>query len=263
MTTIATRNVNGIRAIAKKWLADWIEHHDLDIICLQETKAFEHQIPSDLQKLSYDYDYVWHAGSRPWYAGTAIFYKKTFWPSCANNFEGYDMLSEDGRITQFCQDDLIVLNGYFPNWGTRADGTEMLSYKLKFYDEIITYVQDLQAQWYTVITTGDFNIVHTERDIARPEANADSIGFKRVERAKIGSFMDKTNSLDMRRHLHPDTIDHYTRWSYRGWARYRNVGRRIDYFMVQEDLESSIISCEHLDEVMWSDHCPIVLELSD
>lgn len=258
---IGSRNVNGIRAIAKKWFTDRVESNDLDIVAIQETKAFDTQIPNELQKISYDYQYVWHAGMRPGYSGTAIFYKKKFWPHCTNTFDGYPVLSEDWRITQFCQDDFIVLNGYFPNGWTRADGTEMLSYKLNFYDELIDYIQELQQEGKKVITTGDFNIVHTARDIARPEANANSIGFKPVERAKIGEFMETTNSLDMWRHLNPDEVDSYTRRSYRWWARYRNVGRRIDYFMVDEQLKNSVIDCIPQQDVMGSDHCPLILQL--
>lgn len=128
---------------------------------------------------------------------------------------GYEHLSDDGRITELTIGDLKLINGYFPNGGTRADGTEMLSYKLNFYDTIIAYVQDLKAQGFHTITTGDFNIVHTPIDIARPKENENTIGFLPIERAKIGSFMDDTGSIDMRRHLHPEATDHYTWRSYR------------------------------------------------
>ncbi len=261
---IATRNVNGIRAIADKWFVERVRTHDFDIVCIQEPKAFEHQIPSNLSILWYDYNYVRHAGTRPWYAGTAIFYKKKFWQLSGNNsFEGYDLLHDDGRITELTLDKLKIINGYFPNGGSRADGREMLSYKLSFYDQIINYVNELKAQGFQTIVTGDFNIVHTAIDIARPKENENTIWFLPVERAKIGSFIQETKSLDMRRHLHPETLDHYTWWSYRAGARPRNVGRRIDYMMVDEHLKNSILSCEHQDHVMGSDHCPVVLELKD
>lgn len=259
---IATRNVNGIRAIADKWFVDRVRTNDLDIVCIQEPKAFEYQIPASLQSLSYDYDVIWHAGTRPGYAGTAIFYKKKFWQLQGNNtFEWYDLLHDDGRITELTIWDLTILNGYFPNGWTRADGTEMLSYKLSFYDQIIDYVNTIKKSWQHTISTGDFNIVHTPIDIARPKENENTIGFLPIERAKIGSFIEDTNSLDMRRHLHPEATDHYTRRSYRAGARPRNVGRRIDYMMVDENLQNSILSCDHQDQVMGSDHCPVVLEL--
>ena len=260
---IATRNVNGIRAIADKWFVDRVRSHDLDIVCIQEPKAFADQIPTSLQSLSYDYDYIWHAWSRPWYAGTAIFYKKKFWQLSGNNrFDGYDLLHDDGRITEITIDKLKIINGYFPNGWSRADGTEMLSYKLNFYDQIIDYVNELKSQWFQTIVTGDFNIVHTPIDIARPKENENTIGFLPIERTKIGSFIDQTQSLDMWRHLNPEAINHYTRRSYRAGARPRNVGRRIDYMMVDKTLERNIISCEHQDQIMWSDHCPVICKLS-
>jgi exodeoxyribonuclease-3 len=261
---IATRNVNGIRAIAEKWFVERITVNDLDIVCIQEPKAFDHQIPTSLQSLSYDYNYIWHSGSRPGYAGTAIFYKKKFWQLPGNNtFAWYDLLHDDGRITELTIWEMKILNWYFPNWGTRADGTEMLSYKLNFYDQIIDYTNEIQSQWFKTIVTWDFNIVHTPIDIARPKENENTIGFLPIERAKIGSFIEQTHSLDMFRYLHPDQIDAYTRRSYRAWARPRNVGRRIDYMMVDKKLNNNIISCEHQDQVIGSDHCPVILELKD
>lgn len=247
---IATRNVNGIRAVADKGFTDRVRTYDFDIVCIQEPKAFEHQIPTSLQSLSYDYHYVRHAGNRPGYAGTAIFYKQKFGNlTGSNSFAGFDVLSDDGRITELTIGDLKIINGYFPNGGTRADGTEMLSYKLGFYDTIIDYItQQHQGGFYT-ITTGDFNIVHTAIDIARPKENENTIGFLPVERAKIATFMQETTSLDMRRHLHPETLDAYTRRSYRAGARPRNIGRRIDYMMVDQRLSDQIITCEHQDQI--------------
>lgn len=262
MLKIATRNVNGIRAVAEKWFVDRVRTNDLDFVCIQEPKAFEHQIPASISALSYDYDYVRHAGTRAWYAGTAIFYKKKFWTLSGNNtFQGFDKLHDDGRITELTLDNLKIINWYFPNWGTRADGTEMLSYKLDFYDQIISYVKGLQAQGFQTIVTWDFNIVHTPIDIARPKENENTIWFLPIERAKIGSFMDMTQSLDMWRHLHPEQLDGYTRRSYRAGARPRNVGRRIDYMMVDHSLSDQINACEIQCNVMWSDHCPVILEM--
>ena len=258
---IATRNVNGIRAIAEKWFVDRVKEYDLDIVCIQEPKAFEHQIPAALQALSYDYEVLRHAGTRPGYAGTTIFYKKKFWPLTGiNTFDNHDLLHDDGRITEITIDKLKIINGYFPNGGMRADGSEMLSYKLNFYDQIINYTKMLQSQGFQTIVTWDLNIVHTPIDIARPKENENTIGFLPIERAKIGSFMEQTQSLDMWRHLHPEQLDSYTRRSYRAGARPRNVGRRIDYMMVDHSLENNIISCEIQNHIMWSDHCPVILE---
>lgn len=131
-------------------------------------------------------------------------------------------------------DNILLINGYFPNGGTRANGQEMLTYKLAFYDELETYIESKKAEGYEIILTGDFNICHTEKDIARPEANKNSIGFLPIERKRIGDFMQSCGLTDMFRYLHPKKNDEYTRWSYRAGARQRNVGRRLDYFMLSE-----------------------------
>jgi len=174
----------------------------------------------------------WHTGKRAGYAGTAILAKEKFVTTC-NNHEHSNMFHEDGRITEVeLNNKVLLINGYFPNGWTRADGTEMLSYKLRFYDELESYILQKKAEWYEIILTWDMNIVHTEIDIARPDANKKSIWFLPVERKRIWDFMNKCGLSDMFRYYHPHMVDEYTRWSYRGWARDRNVGRRIDYFMV-------------------------------
>jgi exodeoxyribonuclease-3 len=142
------------------------------------------------------------------------------------------MFYEDGRVTQIQFDypaapggegNTVLLNIYFPNGGTRADGTEMLSYKLAFYDHLIAYIQQLQADGKHVIVVGDYNICHTEIDIARPEANQNSIGFLPIEREKVSEYLDQAQMIDVFRHFHPEMVDEYTWRSYRGGARDRNV----------------------------------------
>ena len=256
---ILSRNVNGIRAVMKKDFL-WIIHkEDPDIFCLQETKAFVHQMPPEMQVLPHHQHMCRHAGTRAGYAGTAIFAKTAYTHSC-NTFDHSDKFHEDGRITEIEVADMVLLiNGYFPNWWTRADGTEMLSYKLAFYDELETYILWKMKEWYEVILTWDMNIVHTEIDIARPKENQKSIWFLPVERKRIGDFMQTCGLTDMFRHFSPDALDEYTRWSYRAGARARNVWRRIDYFMLSEWLLKKAISCTHRQDILGSDHCPVEL----
>ena len=261
---IATRNVNGIRAVASKWFVEWILHEDIDILCIQEPKAFESQIPVEVKTGCSDYDYVRHRGSRPWYAGTAIFYKKNLINSIIHNkneFEWYEQLSDDGRTTEIEFNNIKLINCYFPNGGERADGTEMLTYKLRFYETMAAYIESCQAQGFEVIVTGDFNICHREIDIARPKENQNSIGFLPIEREKIWRLMQSRQLVDMFRHLHGDIPDKYTRRSYRAGARPRNVGRRLDYMMASSWLVQKISSCEHYDQTIGSDHCPVMIEL--
>jgi len=243
----------------KKGFTEWLQKENPDILCIQETKAFEHQMPPELKYLMKDYEYVWHSGTRPGYAGTAIFYKDfPEYTEVTSVFDDIPEFYEDGRVTQLSINGLVLLNLYFPNGWARANGDDMLGYKLKFYDKFIAYCNTLVAQGKKVIACGDYNICHREIDIARPEANKDSIGFLPEERVKIDEFVSH-GYLDVFRHLHGDVTDRYTRRSYRAGARPRNVWRRIDYFFVSENLKSSIQECIQQDAVQGSDHCPVSL----
>lgn len=256
---ISSRNVNGIRAVMNKWFASRLAKENPDVLCLQETKAFEHQMPPELKYIMKDYHYIRHSGTRPGYAGTAIFYRDfPEYTEVTSMFEDIPEFYEDGRVTQLAFDGVVLLNIYFPNGWARANGDDMLWYKLKFYDKFIAYCDSLVAQWKKVIACGDYNICHREIDIARPEANKNSIWFLPEERAKIDEFISH-GYLDVFRHVHGDVTDKYTRRSYRAGARPRNVWRRIDYFFVSENLKDNIVDCIQQDAIQGSDHCPVSL----
>ena len=252
---ILSRNVNGIRSVVQKWFADTIRLLDPDIVCLQETKAFVHQCPQEIYDLGYTI--TRHTGTRAGYAGTAILSKKAP-DSYATSF-AQSVFHEDGRVTEVTYGNTCILNIYFPNGWTRADGTEMLTYKLSFYDTLMSYLQT-HKQWQRVIVIGDLNICHTAIDIARPKENVHSIGFLPIERAKIGEFLT-SGFVDAFRHLYPDALNQYTWWSYRSWAKANNVGRRIDYACVSREYANDILSFAHYPEITGSDHCPIMIEV--
>ena len=261
---IASRNVNGIRAVIQKWFFDWVKSINADIICLQEVKAFENQIPSEVRFYMSDYDYLWHQGSRPWYAWTAIFFKK--WIEIVekkSNFSFHEF-SDEGRVTEiiFKYDWIVIhlLNVYFPNGWERADWTEMLTYKLDFYEKIRQYIQKIRDNWDSVIICGDFNICHTEIDIARPKENENSIWFLPIERAEMNKLEDDW-LIDVFRRLNPWLKGHYTWWSYRWGARERNVWWRLDYFWISPELISILKAIQHHEDVFWSDHCPVMISL--
>ncbi|MDR2190257.1 MAG: exodeoxyribonuclease III [Candidatus Peribacteria bacterium] len=261
---IASRNVNGIRAVLKKDFFPRVKATNADIFCFQEVKAFESQIPAEIRFHLADYQYVRHHGSRPGYAGTALFFRKDM-NITEKKAEFSDlMFREDGRMTQlnfwYQNKEIALLNLYFPNGNPRADGTEMLPYKLAFYEKYRAYMHSLRAEGKRVISTGDFNICHKEIDIARPEANKDSIGFLPIERAEMDTLVAE-HYHDVFRTLHPTAKDSYTRRSYRSGARERNVGWRLDYFWVDEAVLPWIATIEHQETVEGSDHCPIILEL--
>lgn len=262
---ILSWNVNWIRAVIQKWFFDRIKENDADIICLQEVKAFENQIPPEIRFHMFDYDYLWHKWTRPGYAGTAIFYKK--WINIIDKKSDFSFheFYDEGRVTEIvfqCWADVVhLLNVYFPNGWNRADGTEMLSYKLDFYEKMRQYVQWIRDEWEAeVIICGDFNICHTEIDIARPKENENSIWFLPIERAEMDK-LENDGLVDVFRKLNPDLKNQYTWWSYRGWARERNVGRRLDYFWISPILFNDVQLMEHQTNIWWSDHCPIKLVL--
>jgi len=261
---ILSWNVNWIRAVIQKWFFDWVKENDADIICLQEVKAFEVQIPTELKFHLSGYNYLRHKWARPGYAWTAIFFKK--WIEVVEKKSDFPFheFSDEGRVTEIAfnygEDIVHLLNVYFPNGWDRADWTEMLSYKLDFYEKMRQYIQWIRDNWEQVIICGDFNICHTEIDIARPKENENSIGFLPIERAEMDNF-ENDDMIDVFRRLNPELKDQYTWWSYRGWARERNVGWRLDYFWVNPNLFDKVVGMVHQVEVLGSDHCPICLEL--
>lgn len=258
---IISRNVNWIRAVLQKGFLQRVQQENPDILCLQEVKAFEHQMPAELRFAMQEYDYIRHRSERPGYAGTAIFYKKDLnIKRSLNLFPECPILNDDGRVTAIERSDFLLLNIYFPNGGDKADGTEMLSYKLKFYQDYQNFVKEKIDQDKKVVTTWDFNICHHPIDIARPKENENSIGFLPIERAEMDK-MEAMGLIDVFRLQNPELTDKYTWWSYRAWARPRNVGWRLDYFRVSKNVIANLWLMKHYDQVLGSDHCPIWLEI--
>jgi len=253
---ILSRNVNGIRAVVGKWFVQTIQRLNPDVICLQETKAFVYQCPAEVLELGYEI--CRHAGTRAGYAGTAILTKNI--PHYHCNIFHESMFHEDGRLTQVAFGDTIIINGYFPNGGTRADGTEMLSYKLAFYDALIVLIDQHHADGKQLIVVWDYNVCHTAIDIARPKENQTSIWFLAVERDKVSAFLSR-GMVDVFRHLYPEATGQYTWWSYRAWAKQNNVWRRIDYACVSQSLIDRVTWFAHYPDISGSDHCPLMIQI--
>ena len=261
---IITWNVNWIRAVAKKWFKDFIYSENPDILCIQETKAFEDQFLKDVWKLDW-YKYVWHAWKRAGYAWSVIFYKENIKViDTKKHFDDIEHFYTDWRVTElefiYNNEKVVLFNWYFPNGWTRTDGTEMLTYKLDFYDHLIDYLRKIKKSWKNIILTWDFNICHTGIDIARPKENQNSIWFLPIERKKIWELINDWN-IDVWRYFYPDKKDVYSWWSYRAKARARNVWWRIDYFVVNKEFIKYVKDIEYMTEITWSDHCPVKLEL--
>ncbi len=252
-------NVNGIRAAAKKGFLDWFQQSDADLICLQEVKAFPEQLPASLRSAD-GYHVYWHNGSKKGYSGVAT-YSRLLAESIKHQFDqSVELFHEDGRIIETEFKTFTLLNIYFPNGNARAGEEDVLSKKLQFYEYFLNYMNKLKSEGKSIIACGDYNIAHTEIDIARPKENEKSIGFLPIEREWISKIIDH-DYVDVFRHFHPDVRDSYTWWSYRTKARDRNIGWRIDYFFISSDLVDKIKNVAHQQDIFGSDHCPLFIEI--
>ncbi len=250
--TFISWNVNGIRAVGKKEALKWIDDAGVDFLGLQEIKAEADQIPDTIFDRNYKFQSI-NSSSNKGQSGVALY---TDIKGEAFSCDHVDILDE-GRINEYHFGNIAYFNVYFPN-GQRSE--ERLVYKLAFYERFLEYILELHKEGKSIIVCGDVNTAHHSIDLARPKANEKTSGFLPVERA----WQDKllaAGFIDTFRYMHGDVEDRYSWWSYRAAARKNNVGWRIDYFYVSDDLKENIVDAEILDEVMGSDHCPVKLVL--
>ncbi|MFH0776061.1 MAG: exodeoxyribonuclease III [Patescibacteria group bacterium] len=245
-------NVNGIRAVAKKGFLEWLASGPADIVALQETKAAANQLGPNLLEPD-GYRSFWNAAERPGYSGVAT-YAKVAPLKVEQNFSA-PVLNGEGRILLTEFPEFYFLNVYFPNGKM---GPHRLEFKLNFYDEFLKLIEKLRKK-KPIVFCGDVNTAHEPIDLARPKENEMISGFLEVERKWLDKVVAK-NYLDAFRFLHP-TEQKFSWWSQRSRARERNVGWRIDYFFVSNELKKNVSRAEILDEIEGSDHCPILLEL--
>lgn len=251
---IISWNVNGIRAVAKKGLADFLQNAKPDIIGLQETKI------SDAKKAEHDFGFknyqeYWFGAERPGYSGTALLVKKGIKVLSYQNGFGLKEFDREGRVQVLELDKFYLLNIYFPNANAELS---RLPYKLKFNSSILTYLR-LLAKTKPVVAMGDFNVAYQEIDLARPQANVGSAGFTKEERNSFHKFLG-ADFTDTFRYLYPNKIQ-YSWWSFRAAARQRNVGWRIDYILVSAKLKKHLKQAFILDKITGSDHAPVGVEL--
>ncbi len=250
-------NVNGIRAVDRKKALKWVDEADIDILGIQETKSMKSQIPNTIFERDYETLLASESAVKG-RSGTALFtdIETTFLDTCAS----VDVLDE-GRINEahftLGDKDIAFFNVYFPNG---QSSQERLDYKMEFYDRFLEHCEKLKKDGKSIIVCGDLNTAHTEIDIARPKANEKTSGFLPMEREWLTKFLNH-GYIDTFRHINGDIKDKYSWWTYRANARANNVGWRIDYFYVSDDLKDNIKDAYICDEIMGSDHCPIGLEI--
>ena len=243
-------NVNGLRAVVKKGFEDIFWSLDADFVCLQETKLQEGQISLDLP----GYESYWCYAEKKGYSGTAIFTRRT--PLSVSYNLGIPEHDSEGRVITPEYEDFYLVCGYTPN---SQDGLRRLDYRMSWEDDFRDYLCELDKS-KPVIVCGDMNVAHEEIDLKNPATNHFNPGFSDEERAKFTELLD-AGFIDTFRSLYPDRADAYSWWSYRAAARQRNVGWRIDYFVVSERLRGNIKDAYILPEVMGSDHCPVGLDM--
>lgn len=243
-------NVNGIRACVQKGFLDYFQQVNADIFCLQETKLQLGQINLELE----GYHQYWNYAAKKGYSGTAVFTKQK--PISVKYGVG-DMNEEvEGRILTLEFEEFFLVNIYTPN--AKRDLTR-LPYRLEWEDAMRTYLKQLD-QVKPVIMCGDLNVAHQEIDLKNAKSNKGNSGFTMEERSKMTALLND-GFTDTFRFFHPDQEGAYTWWSYMSKVRERNIGWRIDYFIVSNRLEERLLNAAIHPQILGSDHCPILLEL--
>ena len=252
---ILSWNVNGIRAAVKKNFVASVKKIDPDLICLQETKAQSEEVEEALKQLS-EYRIYTNSAERKGYSGTALLCKQA--PSAITYGIGKKIHDSEGRVISAEFPDFCLITAYVPNSGR---GQVRLDYRQRWDKAFLSYLKKTE-QRKPVVLCGDLNVAHQPIDLARPKSNYNKTsGYTQVEIDGFSAFLKK-GFIDTFRQLYPDEIK-YSWWSYMFNARKKNVGWRIDYFLVSKGLMSRVKDSQILTEIEGSDHCPILLQLSE
>ena len=243
-------NVNGIRAVLTKGFEDFFKDVNADIFCVQETKCQEGQVNLEFE----GYQSFWNSAEKKGYSGTAIFSKIK--PLSVKFGIGIEEHDKEGRVITLEFKDFYMVNIYTPNSKREL---ERLDYRQIWEDEIRKYLLKLNKT-KPVVMCGDLNVAHKEIDLKNPRTNTHNAGFTIEERNKMTELLD-AGFIDTFRYLYPDKTDCYTWWSYMRKAREKNVGWRIDYFIVSDSIKNKIKEANIYKDIMGSDHCPIGLKI--
>ncbi len=246
-------NVNGLRAACRKGFVDWFLSESPDVLCLQETRANEDQIPDAVRNIE-GYHVYWSPAERKGYSGVGLLTREE--PAEVRTGFGIKVFDAEGRILAADYKRFVLINIYFPNG---KSSRERLQYKLDFYDACLDYLDELKRKGRHVVLCGDVNTAHNEIDLARPKENETVSGFLPEERAWLDRLVSH-GFVDTYRLFNKEG-GHYTWWDMKTRARDRNVGWRIDYFFVSAALEKDVTSATIMADVTGSDHCPVGLDL--
>jgi len=250
---LATWNVNGIRSVLNKGaLQEYVLESNPDILCLQETKAQQEQVELGMEFS--EYDVYFNSAVKKGYSGTAIFTKVK--PLSVTYGIGIEEHDQEGRVITAEFEKFYLVTVYTPN--AKRD-LSRLAYRQVWEDDFLAYIKKLE-ETKPVIFCGDLNVAHKEIDLANPKTNVNNAGFTKEERAKFDQVV-ASGLVDAFRYLHPDAVGAYSWWSYMGGARARNIGWRIDYFVVSEVLAPLLKEVDIRSDITGSDHCPVEIEV--
>ena len=249
---IVTWNVNGVRAALTKGATEWWNSQRVDILCLQEIKAMPEQLTED-QHTKFEGMYeIWNPAVRKGYSGVATFSRNRpnkFWLGLGDR-----RFDKEGRVIRSLYDDFVLFNVYFPH-GRRDN--RRLQFKLDFYKSLLELCDQIHGMGDQIILTGDFNTAHQPIDLKNPKRNKNTSGFLPIERAWMDKYLSH-GFVDVYREIYPD-LEAYTWWTYRASARARNIGWRLDYFLISQGLMDRVKDVIIMDGVFGSDHCPVQL----
>ena len=244
-------NVNGLRAVWNKGFENIFKELEADIFCIQETKMQEGQLDISFE----GYEQIFNSAEKKGYSGTAIFTK--ILPVSITKGIGIDIYDTEGRVITLEFKNFYLVNCYTPN--AQRELTR-LNYRMSWEDAFRKYLKDLDSK-KPVILCGDLNVAHKEIDLKNPKSNRGNAGFTDEEREKFTKLLD-SGFVDSFRYIYPDKIDAYSWWSYMGRAREKNIGWRIDYFVVSNQIKDKIQEAKIHSSILGSDHCPVELDIA-
>ncbi|WP_185883179.1 exodeoxyribonuclease III [Blattabacterium cuenoti] len=253
---IISYNINGIRSVIKKGFSHWIKMIDPDVLCLQEIKAHTHQIRNDIfNRLGYHY--YWFPSKKKGYSGVGLLSKKK--PFHVEYGIGVQSIDEEGRILRIDlkEENLSIMSVYIPSGNNMK---KRLDFKLFFMEKFFLHIKKIKNEIQNLIICGDYNICHYEKDIHDPIKNLNISGFLPIERKWMTNLI-KLGFIDSFRN-YIKTGGHYSWWNYRFNSRKNNKGWRIDYILINNSLRKNMINAYLLPSIQYSDHCPMILEIS-
>ncbi len=254
MISLISWNVNGLRACMNKGFMDFFSSTNADIFCIQETKMQPAQADFSFPT----YNAFWNSAEKKGYSGTLILVKKDFCQKPLSESYGIGIESHDneGRVITLEFPQFFLVNVYTPNSQREL---ARLDYRMLWEDDFRAFLKGLESK-KPVVVCGDLNVAHKEIDLKNPKQNTKNAGFTIEERTKFSALLD-SGFIDSYRHFYPDKADAYTWWSYMANARAKNIGWRIDYFLLSNAMSPNLKSVEIYSEILGSDHCPVGISL--